>query len=35
MEESKSVKGLLARLNERGIGGGRLKLKNRNTIVGG
>jgi hypothetical protein len=35
MEESKSVKGLLARLNERGIGGGRLKLKNPNTIVGG
>jgi hypothetical protein len=35
MEESKSVKELLARLNERGIGGGRLKLKNRNTIVGG
>ena len=34
MEESKSVKGLLARLNERGIGGGRLKLKDRNTIVG-
>ena len=35
MGESKSVKGLLARLNEEGIGGGRLKLKNRNTIVGG
>ena len=35
MEESKSVEGLLARLNERGIGGGRLKLKNKNTIVGG
>jgi hypothetical protein len=35
MEESKSVEGLLARLNEAGIGGGRLKLKNRNTIVGG
>ena len=35
MEESKSVKGLLARLNERRIGGGRLKLRNKNTIVGG
>jgi predicted hydrocarbon binding protein len=35
MKESKSVKELLARLNERGIGGGRLKLKNPNTIVGG
>jgi len=35
MEESRSVGELLARLNERGIGGGRLKLKNKNTIVGG
>lgn len=35
MEESKSVKELLAKLNERGIGGGRLKLKDRSTIVGG
>jgi len=35
MEESKTVEELLARLNERGIGGGRLKLKDRNTIVGG
>lgn len=35
MEESKSVKELLARLNEVGIGGGRLKLKDKNTIVGG
>jgi hypothetical protein len=35
MKESKSVEELLAKLNERGIGGGRLKLKNRNTIVGG
>lgn len=35
MEESKSVKELLAKLNEAGIGGGRLKLKDRNTIVGG
>jgi predicted hydrocarbon binding protein len=35
MEESKSVKELLAKLNEAGIGGGRLKLKNKNTIVGG
>jgi predicted hydrocarbon binding protein len=35
MAESKSVEDLLARLNERGIGGGRLKLKNPNTIVGG
>ncbi len=33
--ESKSVQELLTKLNERGIGGGRLKLKNRNTIVGG
>ena len=35
MEESGSVTGLLARLNKAGIGGGRLKLKNKNTIVGG
>lgn len=35
MKESKSVKELLAKLNERGIGGGRLKLKDPNTIVGG
>ena len=35
MKESKSVKELLARLNERGIGGGRLKLTNRKTIVSG
>lgn len=35
MKESKSVEELLARLNERGIGGGRLELKDRNTIVGG
>jgi hypothetical protein len=35
MEESRSVGGLLARLNEAGIGGGRLELKNRNTIAGG
>ncbi len=35
MEESKSVEELLARLNERGIGGGRLKLKDPNPILGG
>ncbi|MBN1506450.1 MAG: hypothetical protein JW955_06370 [Sedimentisphaerales bacterium] len=35
MAESKSVEELLAKLNERGIGGGRLKLKAPNTIVGG
>jgi hypothetical protein len=35
MEESRSVKELLAKLNEGGIGGGRLKLKDKNTIVGG
>jgi hypothetical protein len=35
MEESTSVKELLAKLNGEGIGGGRLKLKNKNTIVGG
>jgi len=35
MAESKSVQDLLARLNERGIGGGRLRLKDPNTIVGG
>lgn len=35
MKESKSVEELLARLNEKGIGGGRLKLKNRRTITGG
>ena len=35
MEESKSVRDLLARLNEAGIGGGRLRLKNKNTIAGG
>jgi hypothetical protein len=35
MKESKSVEELLARLNERGIGGGRLRLKNPNMIVGG
>lgn len=35
MEESRSVEELLARLNRAGIGGGRLALKNKNTIVGG
>ena len=35
MEESKSVEELLAKLNEAGIGGGRLKLKDESTIVGG
>ncbi len=35
MAESKSVEELLAKLNARGIGGGRLKLKDRNTIAGG
>ena len=35
MKESQSVKELLDKLNQRGIGGGRLKLKDPNTIVGG
>ncbi len=35
MKESKSVEELIAKLNEAGIGGGRLKLKNKHTIVGG
>jgi predicted hydrocarbon binding protein len=35
MEESHSVEELLAKLNEAGIGGGRLTLKNKNTILGG
>jgi predicted hydrocarbon binding protein len=35
MEDSQSVEELLAKLNEAGIGGGRLKLKDKNTIVGG
>ncbi|MEN6403370.1 MAG: DUF6144 family protein [Armatimonadia bacterium] len=35
MEEAHSVDELLAKLNEAGIGGGRLKLKNKSTIVGG
>jgi len=35
MEESRSVEELLAKLNEAGIGGGRLKLKSKTTIVGG
>jgi hypothetical protein len=35
MEESHSVEELLAKLNEAGIGGGRLILKNKNTILGG
>lgn len=35
MEESKSINELLSRLNEVGIGGGRLKLKDKNTIIGG
>lgn len=35
MGESHSVEELLAKLNEAGIGGGRLTLKNKNTILGG
>ena len=35
MEESHSVEELLAKLNEAGVGGGRLTLKNKNTILGG
>ena len=35
MEESHSVEELLAKLNEAGIGGGRLTLKNNSTILGG
>jgi len=35
MKRSKSVKELIDKLNRAGIGGGRLKLKTRNTITGG
>jgi predicted hydrocarbon binding protein len=35
MDESKSVTELLAKLNEAGIGGGRLKLLDETMIVGG
>lgn len=35
MAESRSVEGLVARLNEAGIGGGRLRLTDDNTIAGG
>ena len=34
-QEATSLKDLIGKLNERHIGGGRLKLKNKNTIVGG
>jgi hypothetical protein len=35
MNESKSLEELLGRLNKIRIGGGRLRLKNQNTVVGG
>jgi predicted hydrocarbon binding protein len=35
MAESHSIEELLAKLNAAGIGGGRLLLKNKNTILGG
>jgi len=35
MSESKSAKEFLNKLNESGIGGGRLRLKGKNTITGG
>jgi hypothetical protein len=35
MDEAHSVEELLAKLNAAGIGGGRLTLKNKNTILGG
>lgn len=35
MKESKSMQDFIDRLNERNLGGGRLKLKDKNTITGG
>ena len=35
MQESKSLKDFIKKLNEKHLGGGRLKLKNKNTIIGG
>lgn len=35
MSESKSIEEFLDKMNKKGIGGGRFKLKDRNTIVGG
>lgn len=35
MNESKTIKEFLKNLNEKGLGGGRLKLKNKSTITGG
>ncbi len=35
MQESKSLKDFIKRLNEKHLGGGRLKLKDKNTITGG
>jgi len=35
MSESKSIEEFLDKLNKRGIGGGRFKLEDKNTIVGG
>jgi len=35
MSESKSIKEFLNKLNKHGIGGGRLRLKGKNTVTGG
>lgn len=35
MQESKSLKELIQKVNKRHLGGGRLKVKDANTIVGG
>ena len=35
MQESKSLKDFISRINKRHIGGGRLKLHGANTIIGG
>lgn len=35
MQESKSIKDFISRINKRHIGGGRLKLQGANTITGG
>ncbi len=33
--ESSSLEDLISKLNQKGLGGGRFKLKNKNTIIGG
>jgi len=35
MQKSKSLKDFISKLNEKHLGGGRLKLKDENTIIGG